>query len=224
MSDFIQNCFLFQNLNTAEAKRLMDILVLREFRPKEFILRAGGENNYMFIILEGVIKIDTHANSRRQTLSFLKEGDVFGEITMFTDSMVSANVVSVVKSKIYTLHRDNLYTLVKEIPQLALNIIAYLANRVKGADRVIYDYAFKMLEARVSSKILSLMKMFKGEEDNKKFINLPVTHQDLADFVGTSRETITKILTKFKDHKLIDVQTKKIIILDEKGLAEWDHE
>jgi CRP/FNR family transcriptional regulator, cyclic AMP receptor protein len=221
MKKFKNQCILFNNLSDKEIKIVTDKLVLREFRSKEPILREGNENDNIFVINEGVVRVDTYSNNRRQTLSFLKEGDFFGEIAIFTNNKISANVISIIKSEIYTLRKNDLNNLISQIPQLAYNIIEYLANRVKSADNVIYDYAFKMLEARVASKLIILMHMFKGTEKNKPFINLPITHQDLADFVGTSRETVTKILAKFKEGELIDVQTKKIIILNEERLEAW---
>lgn len=218
-------CAIFQNLTDEDMKLIQEKMVLRDFRNKEYILREGNENYNIYIIKNGVVRVDTfNSNNRRQTLSFLKEGDFFGEIAIFTGSSVSANVVSVVNSKIYTLKRDDLDELMLKIPQLARNIMKYLAERVRNADQVIYDYAFKMLESRVASKLIGLMHMFKGKEDDGTYIDLPITHQDLADFVGTSRETVTKILAKFKDRGLIEIQTKKILILDEQRLEAWGGE
>ena len=225
MEDLRNICALFQSLTDDEIKQVEEKMVLRDFRNKEYILREGNENYNIFIIKEGVVRVDTfNNNNRRQTLSFLKEGDFFGEIAIFTSADVSANVVSVVNSKIFTLKKDDIDELIIKIPQLARNIIYYLADRVRKADQVIYDYAFKMLESRVASKLIGLMHMFKGNDDNATYIDLPITHQDLADFVGTSRETVTKILAKFKDRGLIEIQTKKIIILDEKRLEAWGGE
>jgi CRP-like cAMP-binding protein len=216
------HCSIFDKLTESEKTKVEEKMILRHFRNKEYILREGNKNENIFIIHNGVVRVDTYNQySKRQTLSFLKEGDFFGEIAVFTGELISANVISVVKSDICTIRKEDMENLIKEIPQLANNIIIYLAERVRSADKVIYDYAFKMLEARVASKLISLMHMFKGEEKNNSFINLPITHQDLADFVGTSRETVTKILAKFKDHNFIDIQTKKISILNEESLRSW---
>jgi CRP/FNR family transcriptional regulator len=214
-------CPLFIGLNKNELSLVESKMVLRDFRSKEIILRESNENSQLFIIRSGVVRVDTYSNNKRQTLSFLKEGDFFGEIAVFTGVLVSANVVSVVNSEIFTLKKEDLDELIKKIPALAQNIISYLALRVKKADKVIYDYAFKMLESRVASKLLHLMAMFQGKDSEKTFINLPITHQDLADYVGTSRETVTKILAKFRDRGIIDIKTKKITILDEKRLESW---
>ena len=219
---FHNDCFLFKGLSADEAQKIMERLISRDFRSKEHILREGNENSNLFLIESGVVRVDSYNNNnKRQTLSFLKEGDFFGEMAVFTDEKISANVVSVVNSKIYTLKKEDLYELMKALPQLSQNIIFYLANRVKSADKLIYDYAFKMLESRVASKLIGLMNMFRGKDQETSFINLPITHQDLADYVGTSRETVTKILAKFKEKGLIEVQTKRITILDEERLENW---
>jgi CRP/FNR family transcriptional regulator len=214
-------CPLFINISDKDLKKIEEKLFLRNFRNKEVILREGNENNNIYIIRSGVVRVDTYSNNKKQTLSFLKEGDFFGEITVFTGGEISANVMSMVNSEVYTLKKDDLEKLLIDIPQLSLNIIQYLAIRVRTADKVIYDYAFKMLESRVASKLLGLMAMFKGKDAAKNFINLPITHQDLADYVGTSRETVTKILAKFRDRGILEIQTKKITILDEKRLTTW---
>ncbi len=221
MDKLKDDCLLLKNISSSDIKLIEENFVLRKFRKKEIILREGNENNYLFIVKAGVVRVDAYSNNKRQTLSFLKEGDFFGEIALFTDSSTSANVVSVINSEIYTLKKEDLNNLIEQIPQLSKNIIKYLSNRVRSADKVIFDYAFKMLEARVASKLLGLMEMFKGKDKNNFFINLPITHQDLADYVGTSRETITKILSKFKDIGAIDIQTKKIEIIDKVKLESF---
>lgn len=225
MNELSTICSLFTDLSDADIQLVEAKMNLRDFRNKEYVLREGNDNNNIYIIKSGVVRVDTfNSSNRRQTLSFLKEGDFFGEIAVFTGSPVSANVVSVVASQIYILKKADIDELILQIPQLARNIIYYLANRVKHTDGVIYDYAFKMLEARVASKLINLMHMFKGQEGSTSYIDLPITHQDLADFVGTSRETVTKILAKFKDRNLIEIQTKKILILDEQRLEAWGAE
>ena len=221
MQKFKKNCILLENLTEKEMSLFEKKIKLKNFRNKETIIRENNTNEYLYIIEDGVVKVDTFKNNKKQTLSFLKEGDFFGEIAIFTKASASANVVSVTSSNIYMINKNDLDILMIRIPKLALNMINYLAIRVKNADLVIYDYAFKMLEARVASKLLGLVHMFKGKDKDKTFINLPITHQDLADYVGTSRETVTKILSKLKEIKAIDIETKKIIILDEKKLELW---
>ncbi|PCI25466.1 hypothetical protein COB57_01975 [Candidatus Peregrinibacteria bacterium] len=224
MQKLLKICPLFKELSADSLKIIEEKMVLRTFRPKEYILREGSENNNLFIIHTGIVRVDTFSNNRRQTLSFLKEGDFFGEIAVFTSGNTSASVISVIQSDIYTIKKEDFHELIDQNPRLGKNIIEYLATRVRNADKVIYDYAFKMLESRVASKLIVLMHMFKGKENDNIFINLPITHQDLADYVGTSRETVTKILAKFKDRAIIDVQTKKITILDEQRLAAWSED
>lgn len=221
MKKLIQICQLFQGISEKDLEKIEESLILHQFRIKEHILREGNDNNNLYIIRTGVVRVDTYYNHKKRTLCFLKEGDFFGEIAVFTGRVVSANVVSTINSEIFILKKEALYNLIIEIPKLAENIIHYLGNRVRSADQIICDYAFKMLEARIASKLINLMHMFRGKDEKNVFINLPITHQDIADFVGTSRETVTKILSKFKDKGLIDIKTKKITIIDEQRLETW---
>ncbi len=214
---------IFNNLSEQDLKLIESKISVKQYRAKEQILRQWDNNINLYIIEHGVVRVDISHQWRKQILAFLAETDVFWELSVFTWEQTSANIMSITPSEIKIISKIDFDELVEKIPNLKQNIILYLSNRIKEANKVIYDYAFKMLEARIASKLLKLVKMFKGLDWESDFIDLPLTHQDLADYVGTSRETVTKILTKFKDRGAISVRTKKITITDEEKLKSFSN-
>ncbi len=222
MTNFIAHD-IFQWLTSVETKLIESKIISKKYRAKEKIIREGDDNMNLYIVEYWVVRIDITNNGKKQILAFLWKSDIFWEISLFNNMAASADAVSITPSEIKLISKEDFEELMKKIPLLKDNIIIYLSNRIIESNQVIFDYAFKMLEARIASKILQLIKMFKGIDWDKEFINLPLTHQDFADYVWTSRETVTKILTKFKDRWAISVNTKKITIIDEEKLESFSN-
>ena len=214
---------IFQNLSQKEVKLIESKILFKKFRAKEQIIREWDNNLNMYIIEHWVVRIEISNDWKKQILAFLWESNLFWEISVFTWKSASANVISITPSEVKIISKEDFDKLVEQIPALKQNIINYLCNRITKSNQVVFDYAFKMLEARIAAKIIQLVAMFRGLDGNNDFINLPLTHQDIADYVGTSRETVTKILTKFKQRGAISVKTKKITITDIEKLKSFSN-
>ncbi|HID22586.1 MAG TPA: Crp/Fnr family transcriptional regulator, partial [Planctomycetaceae bacterium] len=96
-----------------------------------------------------------------------------------------------------------------------------LCRRLASADTQITDIAFKNVNGRVASQLLALADQYGREIDGEKVIDLKLTHQDIAEMVGTNRESISRAMSAFRREGSIAIRARKIVILDEKALAGW---
>jgi CRP-like cAMP-binding protein len=120
------------------------------------------------------------------------------------------------KSKIIFLPRHKFVDLIAQAPGLALNLLADLSKRLRGFTLQIENLSLKEVPARLAAYILTLAK----EQQNKNQVILPISKAQLSNLIGTTPETVSRILKKMMDSSYIDVQTKTIIIKDYNGLME----
>jgi CRP/FNR family transcriptional regulator, cyclic AMP receptor protein len=112
------------------------------------------------------------------------------------------------------MSRTDLERLLTQKPLVALRLVEVLGRRVRELESQVEDIAFKSIRARLASRLLSLAEQT-GSDDIADY-----THQDLADMVGTYRETATQVLNELKSEGVIDTARKRVIILDRKRLSE----
>lgn len=201
-----------------------------KFGKKDFIYSAWDKrwlfieeksewknNIWLYLIKSWVIKISIQNWDKENTIAFLKEWDFFWEVSTIMNFKPTAKVLALSDTEIQFIHAPVFNKLLLEIPQLAVNLAKYMARRIQHQSAIIFDHVFRCLESRVASNILNLNEEF-WEKDNWRYlIPLKITHQDLADFVWTNRETITKILTKFRKEWVVSFDERKFVIED----IEW---
>ena len=105
-----------------------------------------------------------------------------------------------------------------EHPQHALNLMRALASRLRDAEDQVESLAFRPVPARLAGKLLELMDRYGRVTPSGIRIDERFTHLQLAEMIGTSRETLTKVLNELRDEHLIDVRERLVWVLDVDGL------
>ena len=144
-------------------------------------------------------------------LSTVTHGTFFGEMAIVGRSVNTTYAAVVEQSILSRMDRASLEQMVTKYPLVGLRIMQALANRLNEAESQLETLALKSLTARLASLILDL-----GRGSNLLIVGL--THKDLAERVGTSRETATQVLNELKADGFIDIGRKRIQVLDLKGL------
>ena len=123
-------------------------------------------------------------------------------------------------SRLLMLGREDFLKLLTANPQVALKIIRILTARLREADQQIEYLAFKDARGRVASILLELLKKHGKPSSNGYTIDIKLTHQELANLSGVTRETASRILSEFEGDGLIRLQERRIVIPSEKGLRD----
>ena len=211
-------CVLFHGLTDVEFQTIKKRLTLRRFREKEVIMMCHSTVQSLFIIKRGVIKIGCMAQEKKFTLSYIKEGDFFGAIGLFTGGKSQVGAVCVSECEVFQLKQEDIEHFIFSIPIFNYNLLHFFAEQVFQGYTLIHGLAFRTVRQRIIYKLLELVDVFRGVQDGKTFINLSVTQLELAQSVGSARENVARILIDLKDKGIIDLMTKKIIIHNEKKL------
>jgi CRP/FNR family transcriptional regulator len=153
-------------------------------------------------------------------LSYLNRGDIFGEMAIFGGRSRSATARVMEPCKILLIKANDFKKFAVKNVDVLLKIIATLIERLKKADEEIKSLAYNSVLSRCAFTMLDLADQYGVHRDGKIFIQLPFTHAELASFVGTSREVISRMLSKLKDLEYIEHQRGKIVILNPEGLRQ----
>ena len=218
MSTIPANCPLFFGLTDSELATIEEKLVKRKFYKKEVIFRPGMNNKNIYIISKGIIKREALRDGKNYTLSFLKDGDFFGEIGVFTNGQADLATSCVTDCEILQLKQKDFEELLGSSYIFTYNLLQFFASEIKTNRSTVQFLAFKSVKQRIVEKLLYLSKIFKSTEGENTFIDLPISQKEFAHFVGSSREHVVKILNELKTDKLIEISTKKITILDQERL------
>jgi CRP/FNR family transcriptional regulator/CRP/FNR family cyclic AMP-dependent transcriptional regulator len=211
---------LFKNLGQREVAAICSAMLPRTFGTGETVVHQDeGESRSFFIIAEGSVNIAVLSTEGKQTiLTRLRTGDFFGEMAILDGEPRSASVVAAEECTLLVLYRKPFLDILQRFPKIAIQMLIEMSRRLRRTNRHINTLSLMSIYGRVSDIILRLAKE-QGEREGKFIvIHERPTHQVLADMVGTSRETVSRILSQLQKRQYIAIDRDKLVILDEAKL------
>lgn len=218
---FLRRVPIFGALNEDCLQRVASIMVEKSYSRKSIVFHEGDHGDTLYIIKGGRVKIAKVAiDGREKTLTILQPGDFFGEMAIFDNMPRSATAEAIDNDvRLFGLNKKDFERLIHEFPSIALRIMKDLTRRIRQINQQVEDLAFKDVHGRVSSTLFQLLET---EEDisGQTLTRLRMTHQDLANMVGSSRETVTRALNRLQNEGIIAISHQQIQILDRDYLAD----
>lgn len=205
---------LFSQLREAELEQIAQITHLRDFPKKSLILSGGDAGDTFYVVVSGQVKSMLIAEDGREViLSMLGPGDVIGELALFDDMPAPATAIAVKDSQLLVLRRDDLYRELMALPGVAIGLLRSLSRRLQEADYKIGGLILLDVPGRVSHLLLQL-----AEQNDGHSIPTPPTHQVMAQMVGSSRETVSRVLSDFVSHGILSASKGSIVIENRSAL------
>jgi CRP-like cAMP-binding protein len=204
---------IFRGCSAAAIDDLARRLQLRT-RPAEALIVAQDEpGDSMFIIAAGRVKVALFGeNGRELTLSELKPGDFFGEMSLLDNRPRSANVVALDDATLLVLTRDAFVVHLKAHPQTAINLLSEMTRRLRRADETIASLALHDVESRLTRTLERLAKEEGEQTDGGLLLRKRPTQQDLANMVGSCRETISRTFTSMIKRGLLVPRGRALVL------------
>ena len=207
---------LFNSLDESEFEKLSQLTVVQTYSKGSMIILAEDVGDTLFIIRKGQIKISVfHEDGREVIFSLLGPGKVFGELSLLDGKPRSANAVALKESEVITLRRSDFLQLIYENPQVAVLLLAELASRLRRTDEKIEGLALLDVTSRISKTLLQLAEDQGVESAEGVLIETLPTHQQLANMSGTTRETVSRVISRLETQGYLTCQGRRILILRE---------
>jgi CRP-like cAMP-binding protein len=212
---YLSELAVFQDLSPREMQELNRITTMSTVPRGRVFYRPEEPGEVLFILKEGRVQLyRISPEGKKLVITTLGPHTLFGEMALLGTKMHNTFAEAIDDCLICVMSRTDLERLILNKPQVALRILEITGKRLREAEERLENMAFKGIPARLASLLLRLSV----EQDSTEIAGL--THQDLAESVGTYRETATQVLNDLKSQGLIDIGRKRIQILDVDGLAE----
>jgi CRP/FNR family transcriptional regulator, cyclic AMP receptor protein len=199
----------FQSLDDQQLDLIAELAQTRSFPRHTLIITEGEESSSLFIVLEGKMKVFLSDESGREViLGFEGVGGYIGEIGLLDSEPRSASVMSIAKSKCLIISKDAFLECIRLNPEVAVGIILGLTKRVRSLLENVRNLALRNVYRRVVGSLLSMAV----ETGDCRTIEQKLTHQELADMVGASREMVNRVLRDLTAGGYITIYRHSIVI------------
>ena len=185
--------------------------------PGETFVRAGARHAPLFVVHAGMVKLSrTTADGRSTTLQVLGPGEVGGETWLLTGERPENDVVSLEPARMCVFEPAALDTMVRDFPSVGVALLRSLAMRLHSAERMLTARTLADVGARLAAYLLDCPTTWAA--GGAATAHLPMAKKDIATFLGTSPETVSRRLTAFEHDGLVEVRGMDVEILDPVGL------
>jgi CRP/FNR family cyclic AMP-dependent transcriptional regulator len=204
---------IFAPLGPGELDRLLAVTTTKRLKAKQTLFRKGDPGNQLYGILSGSLKVMTTGTEGKDVLFTLMEpGEILGEIALLDSEPRSATVVAVEETELLTLERRELIPFLESHPRAAIGLAGVLASRVRRLSERAEDLQTMPLPGRIAKRLIALA------ESHGKFpivggpVEIRIPQQDLADLVGTTRESVNKQLRAWEGEGIVELGRGRVVL------------
>ncbi|MFH0896242.1 MAG: Crp/Fnr family transcriptional regulator [Bacteroidota bacterium] len=214
---------IFNKVEKDDLDILNDKKNVTVYKKGKTIFCNGTRPGSIYCLNQGVIKIFKYgAYGKEQIIRFAVPGELFGLRALLADRNYNTTATVIEDAIVCSITRSNFMQVLLKYPQMSVQIMTSLSQQLEDADNRITSMAQKTVRERVAESLVWLFKTFHGDKPfayNEISLHpLSLSREDLANIVGTSTETVIRLLSEFKKDHMISIKGRKIFITDIKGL------
>ena len=223
--ELLQSVALFWDLSEEELGYISEKMIARHYESGKFIFLEDSEGEQCFFVVQGSVKVTRLSKDGREViLAMLNEGEFFGEMALLDGESRSANVIALEETEVLTLNREDFLVVLHDYPQIAIQLLKEMADRLRKSDRQIASLSLSDAEKRIALCIIRFADeqgiIKRGQVSIPK---IPI-QQDIANMAGTSRETVSRAINLLEKEHYIKRQGRELLILDYKQfIKEFDY-
>lgn len=207
---------IFNHLEEEQMDEIMAMTHLCSYKKGENIYSAGDQSDSLYIVSKGKIKIYRLSESgKEQLLRILHSGDFTGELALFNETIHEAYADAIEETNVCTIKRSEFQKLLLKYPSISLKVLAEFSSRLEKSEKQMTRFATEKVESRLAAFLVECV----NDEKQSMEIVLPMNKKDMASYLGTTPETISRKLANLEDAGYIrQISNNKIKILDLDGL------
>ncbi len=216
---------LLATLSTSELHQIEREMEERTYRRRQIVYFPEQKNDYIFMLVSGRVKLlKTGASGREVTLDIVSPNELFGEANILkANSPYESSAEVLEDSTILAMRRTSMVAMIMDNIDALREFAALEVSRRHAAEQRLAEFVFYDVPTRLAHLLGQLASFYaQPSSDAAVLIKAKLTHQELANLVGSTRETTTLILNDFKRRKLIEFQGRKIVVLTPSALDSFD--
>jgi CRP/FNR family transcriptional regulator, anaerobic regulatory protein len=213
---------IFSTLDAEELGRIVSLIVRKQYAKGELIILEGSNLESLIIVNRGQVKVfrDTH-EGKEQILYIFSAGDFFGEKNLLWNQEAAYNVEALEETNVCMIKKNDFQQLLREYPDIGLKIMEELCSRLDRLENTIESMGTKNVEARVNMVLLEFAGKYGKEHSKGLLIELPLSREGIANYIGLTRETVSRKMSLLQDEGIIEmIGNKKVVIINKKALED----
>ncbi|TWU23226.1 cAMP receptor protein [Novipirellula galeiformis] len=216
----LKNCDIFGKLLPEEIKRLESRSRSRSFPARSPVYLPSEKADSVFLLAKGLVKVcNLTSDGKQSILAFVEPGELFGELAIFAEAARDEYVEAVDAATVVMIPAEELQQLMSHHNGVALEITKMVGLRRHRIERRLKNLMFLSNRDRLIHLLLDLAEQFGVCDSEGIRLRIKLAHQELANLMGSTRETVTILLGHLKSEGLIHVGRRKIVLVNTEQLA-----
>ncbi|HSH22165.1 MAG TPA: Crp/Fnr family transcriptional regulator [Candidatus Caenarcaniphilales bacterium] len=213
---------LFRGLGDADIEAIGHATTMTRCRPGQLLLSPDDPPDRIHILKKGKVRVyRVTPDGKQLTLDIYDRGTILGDMRMLgQERLPEAYAEAIEEGVVCTLSPDELRRLIERYPAIGVNVIRHLAIRLQEAERELEAMAYQRVGQRLARKLVDLARRFGADSVRGTIIQARLTQQELADMIGTTRETLAHTLADFRRRGLLSTDRHRVVIHDAERLLE----
>ena len=210
--EFLRSILYFSELSLAELESIRKLVFEKTADRAEVVLLEDESAENLYFVASGAMKLfKTSAEGKEQILSIVRPGESFNDIPIFDGGPNVASARAMGPVLLYGIRKNDMKAILRDHPQIALNVIRVLASRVRHLVSLVEDLSFRHVISRVAKILLEHVggEMGRGPR---------LTQQEMAAMAGTAREVVGRSLKALEEEGAIKLDRHRIIITNKETL------
>lgn len=221
-ADLFKRVALFSSLSAEELDSLAEVAVPRRYEVGEIVFRSGDQGDTCYVLRSGSVKVTRrHLDGRSITLAELRPGQIFGELAMFSGETRSATVEALEETTAVALLAGDVRRTVARHPEIAVKMLAGLADRLRDANERIARQSFQTVSGRVASVLIGQIAARQAEGAGETDVLIKATQADIAQLAGSSRESASRFLATLERAGVVTCGRGKVLVHDPAALRNY---
>lgn len=209
--DLFSRLPFFEGLQQNELNDIAAITVKKRYSRGENLFFEGDPGHGFYVVVSGSVKIYKESfNGKEVIIHICGPLDQFGQVAVYAGRTFPASAMAIADTEVILFPRAEFLELIMKNPSLALSMLSTLSMRIRQVTSQLESIALKEVPGRFAAYLLYV----RGEQGNSNRITLNISRTELANFLGTTPETLSRILARFEEEKLIKVEKRDITILN----------
>lgn len=213
---------IFSVLEEKQVSEVVSKVITRKYKKGQIIFFDGDTADRLYIVNTGKIKVFKYTREgKEQILYILSEGEFIGDLNLLKRGKFEFNAEALEDTAICTLSKEDFDDIITKHPQITLRILEDVHDRLVSLENLVQSLSTKDVEARIAALLLSFVKNFGTETGEGVLVDLPLNREEMGNYIGITRETISRKLTAMQDDGTIElIGNKKLLIRDMERLKE----
>jgi CRP-like cAMP-binding protein len=216
---YLKRIPLFSGFSDDELHDVERLTRMRRCAKGEVLYLPGQRGEFLYMLKAGVVKISRLLpDGRELTLALLKPGDVFGEVEVIGDTPAGDQAMAYHDVLLCVIHRADFLRWMSRKPDLALRVTKLIGLRRHVIEHRIERLLFRSAPAKVAALLLDLAEQFGRRGPEGVALELPLTHQEIANLTGSVRETVSDVLGTFRVRGWVRAEGRRLCLTDTEAL------